>query len=222
MTPAAFFRLRSQIAIYDGVREILSCGGKAKSASKRRTKRRLTASNAREAVTEEGLVGGVGTKSSEPLADRACDVQEEGSGPPSQRQESVSSHPRDGGESTTTKAPAGGATPACANASAEGAGGTECMEVDEAVPESTGGQRGDTTAVSGSKRHQSSDNCGDDPFELLSPEKLSRYDIVLTTFEVLRAEVHHAESKFAHAHSGGGMSAAPSLRRRKRFVLRQC
>lgn len=65
-----------------------------------------------------------------------------------------------------------------------------------------------------------------DPFALLAPDTLSSFDIVLTTFEVLRAEVHHAESKFvgasgeaaAAAAVGGGATSRPSLRQKKRWV----
>ncbi|CAM9930758.1 unnamed protein product, partial [Ectocarpus sp. 4 AP-2014] len=49
---------------------------------------------------------------------------------------------------------------------------------------------------------------------------LASCDVVLTTFEVLRAEVHHAESRFAGALGDGGSAVAvgrPSLRRKKRY-----
>ncbi|CAN0150457.1 unnamed protein product, partial [Ectocarpus sp. 12 AP-2014] len=95
--------------------------------------------------------------------------------------------------------------PPVAQAAASGPG----QEVTAASSATDGGSSGGGDA----------DSSSSDPFALLSPKNLASYDVVLTTFEVLRAEVHHAESRFAGALGDGGSAVAvgrPSLRRKKR------
>lgn len=211
------------------MREILSAGAKTKASSKRRAKRRR--GGAGNGMIETDANGG--NRESE-LAPDALDAlgrrrKDSPDGPGG-----IASTGGAGASLDRTEAAAGvghGPLPE------GGVGGSSESVVQTGVEKAgetaldTGGGEGATAPPSGVLDNvnggTNDSGCNDDPFGLLSPENLASYDVVLTTFEVLRAEVHHSESKFSGAGGGAGANGTDkpgggrgqNLRRKKRLVI---
>ncbi|CAM9821116.1 unnamed protein product, partial [Ectocarpus fasciculatus] len=223
-----------KVAVYNGVREILSLGGKAKLASsKRRKNKRRRSSNGDSTTTGTDSRGNDGDATNTNSAVNgkrrdASTIPAAGAGQGSrtnrdQRQDALLRDALDQqpapGDDRTPPAQEDG-TPAetgTGRASPETTGSPAAEAATSGpVQEATTG----SGATDGSSGGGGGDvNSGSDPFALLSPKNLASYDVVLTTFEVLRAEVHHAESRFAGVLGDGGSAVAagrPSLRRKKR------
>ncbi|CAM9939151.1 unnamed protein product, partial [Ectocarpus sp. 13 AM-2016] len=228
-----------QVAVYNGVREILSFGEKAKLASsKRRLNKRRRSTNTTTTTTS-----GTGSRNSDDDATNTGAANNTVNG---KRREASTTPASGAGQGSRTNrdqpqdkllrdgpdqqpAPGDDQPPPAQEDGTPLEPGTG-----RATPETTGspvapaaasgpGQEA-TTASSAADASSGGGGVADsrsssDPFALLSPKNLASYDVVLTTFEVLRAEVHHAESRFAGALGDGGSAVAvgrPSLRRKKR------
>ena len=243
-----------QVAVYNGVREIVALGQQSKLASSKRRRRDAKRRRSADSNSGGGTTGSISASSTSSRKRRNNAVghsngntleteeqaQEQDEDNPRGQQPSLAEATPDGGAGTPSGADAD--TGAASDPGASNIAGSTVREAGEpedgqaaedgtllppgeesratAVPPSVPPNGGGVVGHSG----HSGDNGdgggdGDDPFALLSPDKLATFDIVLTTFEVLRAEVHHAESKFADILGKGGGGAAagrPSLRRKKR------
>lgn len=219
--------------MYNGVREIVSLGEKSKLASskRRRNAKRRRTTDATGGGGSSGTTSNSTSNSRRKRANRAggdgntnthtntavgTEEQQHEDGPEDERdnlggqqEQEVSMHGRGGG--TPSRAEAG---------SSSGSGATDVAEAnraphDDALPR---GEEASATVMPSSVSIGGGDVNANDSFALLSPDKLATFDIVLTTFEVLRAEVHHAESRFANILGKGEAAEAgrPSLRRKKR------
>lgn len=232
-TPAN--RCNAQVAVYNGVREILSVGEKAKHASSRKKnnkRRRRSSSSKPDRTTNIGAsAGGDGSNS---LGTEDPNQDDGGLRDPPREDDSRSARedlPPPRGEEgggrfldpdaplatrAATEIPGGQNDDAAVGAAASSVLGGSGRRGDGCASGTETGARGGIGE--GGVEFDGKSN----PFALLSPDVLSSFDIVLTTFEVLRAEVHHAESRFAggsgDVSSARGATSRPSLRRKKRRV----
>lgn len=214
------------MTVYTGVRETLSTGANTK-AGKRRTKsnnrthsrnsdRGSSGSNGRAGgacVTDSGQHDEVGdqierAQEFDPVGGtRAGDEEEQDVVSASAGGDGKVALP--GGRADEASPPKDGSNGGVASTDGAVAGGGD--DVTSRV-EANGSRPG---------HEERGGDVGQDPFELLSPDKLASFDIVLTTFDVLRAEVHHAQSRFAGsnggASDGSGTGSRPSLRQTKRY-----
>ncbi|CAM9911722.1 unnamed protein product, partial [Scytosiphon promiscuus] len=243
-----------KVTVYNGVKEILSSGEKAKLASSKRRTSKRRRDNASSNVNDgdgDGEGGPSTVNNTEDDTNTNAVSSSHGGASQSNRSDISDSNVISGGGSGRPKRrktgdpsqdegprpSPGPETAPDAGIAVSGAGAVgpeDDAEIETATP-AAGGSNGDV-GVGGAAavgdggaggvdgRNGDAEDVENHPFALLSPETLASYDVVLTTFEVLRAEVHHAESRFAGVSGDGGAGGAgagaagrPSLRRKKRY-----